>query len=217
MTTNGRSINTKLHDLIWGIRDSAWDPNVTSDGIREVLYLLEPTLYKIIKAHYLARERWNSQDLDDLTQSARIGIWQAIESVDLERPASIRGFLIRSGINKVISHIRAELRRRRVEVVGLPSEEELIIRPEQIISLDLGDNDLLALYLDFIKLTGQFKGAHEYVAQIKGIKKYKLKTLLNKRAAELSENMDIARRLGMRRKPDGTSIFDDNSEEVDND
>jgi DNA-directed RNA polymerase specialized sigma24 family protein len=208
MMTNGRSVNVKLYDLVQTIREGNSEPSVTSANICEILVLLRLPLQKIIKKCYLAKERWNSQDFDDLVQLALMGVWRGIEGVDLSKKGTVRAYLIRCGTNKVISGIRTELRRRQVETVGLPEDYELI-QPEQIMSLDLGDNDLLTLYLDFIESTGGFKGAHEHVAQIKQMKRYKLRKLFHQRAAKLSENMDIARRLGMRRNPDGTSIFDD--------
>lgn len=209
MTNNGRSINTKLYDLVQGIKENALHPDIVRDNTNEILRLLEPILHKIIKRNFLAMERWDSQDVDDIMQQARIGIWRAIAHVDLDQPNSVRGFLVVAAKNNAISFVRKELRRQRSEFVGLPEEAWGIVQPEQIMYLDLDDNDLLAMYLDYIKWSGGFKGAHDHVASLIKVKKYKLKQMVQKRAAALSKTLDIAKRLGMKRRPDGTSIFDD--------
>jgi len=103
-------------------------------------------------------------DISELVQVARIAVWNALPKVKLSKPATIRGFLLVAGFNKMKDVIRSERRKRTISCDDVD---------ETVFAYDACSNikfkGLLQEYNKYIIQNGRFCGAHKCLAKKKGI------------------------------------------------
>ena len=126
----------------------------------KLLSQLEPLFYAIaLKLNY---------DTDELVQIARIAVWKAINNVKIRTSKdkkTSRMYLVTAGINDMKTKVRNEKYRmmRSIDLV----DKILFAR---FYNRRIFDGDkILSRYLEYIKLNGDMKGAHQTIAKEKGI------------------------------------------------
>lgn len=105
----------------------------------------------------------DSRLAEDLVQSARIGVWMSLGKVDTGRPDTIKQFLIVAGVNRMRDSVRRT--RSRPLVICDTIEKTVMNGNSKCVTF----SGILLQYLRFVKRTGHFWGAHEYIARVHGI------------------------------------------------
>ncbi|MCK5614733.1 hypothetical protein KAR91_73405 [Candidatus Pacearchaeota archaeon] len=146
-------------------------------GLELLLSALEPALLAI------ARSIVGSSDVDDLVQVSRIKIWKSLNSVNQKQTTTIKGFLIIVATNAM----KDELRRlksldRVIEDVVMSSN---LTPPKPV---NPGFSGLLYDYVQYIKQTGNFTGAHRAIADKYGISVWTARGRFHAAVAEFIES-----------------------------
>ena len=123
------------------------------DGFDIILKELEPS--------FIAISRTLNYDSAELVQVARIALWKSLGKVDLNKPKTIKAYLIMVGVNAMKDVLRYRNRNELLESV----------RGTEVSFSQFRFEGLLADYAKCITETGQFKGTHEIMA-----KKFKVST-----------------------------------------
>ena len=130
----------------------------TDQGFEELLFILKPKLEML---SYLICV---SQLRDDDLQTARIRIWEVLKKVKTNEAGNAEAFLLKCASNAMYKWLRDC---RSKEVDGNGHLDSAIDNSETETKFDY--LAILALYLDYIRETGSFYGAHKKVAKILGI------------------------------------------------
>ena len=136
------------------------DARKNNKGFEKLLVELEPVL--ITAAIRLGGGR--PLRIDELMQSARIRIWKSLGKIKLDRPDTIRGFLVIIGVNAMRDDVRLRVRRLMFERGDVDWQN----LSAAVVSKGLFKG-LLLQYEKYIKRTGGFSGAHKYFAKKYGI------------------------------------------------
>ena len=101
---------------------------------------------------------------DDLIQVARIKVWKSLHKINLNKPETIKSFLIGVGINEMRDFIRKS-RKWPIGICDDTYNSIIAINKQKSIVF----NGVLCEYEKHIKINGKFNGAHQHLA-----KKYKI-------------------------------------------
>lgn len=129
---------------------------IGNEGLQSLLSEVKPILFNIARS-------WCPRLAEDLLQAGLIKVWLSLGRVDLNRSDSIRNVLVTTGVYGMRDELRRNIRRERGEVEKI-TEETLAPLPVQ------GNHSfkgLLSEYEEYIRATGDFAGAHQYMAKKK--------------------------------------------------
>ena len=136
---------------------------------------------------------------DDALQEARLKVWQALNRVDLSRPTEIKAYLGGMVLWGMKDWFRIMGRQRFFQVSKPETDDdesldynisEISAKTTKTYQFDY--DNILSSYLDFIKETGGFYGAHKYVSKKLGIKKHIVVLLFRNSANALINKYRLA-------------------------
>ena len=126
-------------------------------------------------------------DINELVQVARIAVWKALPKVKLNKPETIRGFLLVTGINKMKDVIRSERRKKTVSCDDVDEEVFAYSIPNNI-----RFKGLLREYERYIETAGRFRGAHGCLAKRKEISTWTMRRMFHQAAKAFLEELKSA-------------------------
>lgn len=140
------------------------------EGLRRLFEALDGVLHAVARGVA-------SQVVDDAVQMAHIKIWRSLGRVDLTRPGTIRSMLVKVGLNAMRDEVRKWLPAWDAEL-GMPDDVDFFPARSGSNS-DEEFSGVLADYLRYVRENGRFKGAHTYVARIRGVTVSRASALFN--------------------------------------
>ena len=138
-----------------------------------------------IKPTFLVVAGHLSSDISELVQVAQIAVWNVLSKVKLNKPETIKGFLLVVGVNAMKGVVRNERRKKRISCDDI---DESVFAVN--ISADVNFEGLLQEYEKYIQRNGKFQGAHREMAKRKGISKWSMRREFHQAAKLFLEELN---------------------------
>lgn len=165
--------NTEFVELVRRSREDA-------ESFAMLVLDLRPILHSI--ARRLRRDM-----IQDLEQEGSFAVWNEVvnnRTVDLDRPTTVRPYLIRCASNRMKSY----LRRRANEIMPVMDLDKLPSNKPFPICLEV--EGILRLYLMYARMENTMVGAHAWVADQLGVTTSAACTLFHKAAKKYREKQN---------------------------
>lgn len=125
-------------------------------------------------------------DISELVQVARIAVWKALPRVKFSKPATIKGFLLVVGVNRMKDVIRSEGRKKAISYDDVDEKAFAVNVPNNV-----NFEGLLQEYKEYIQQNGKFQGAHREMAKRKGISRWSMRRMFHQAAREFLEELKL--------------------------
>ena len=142
------------------------EARVSDIGFEKLLDVLKPRLRGL--AFTICSARYQ----DDAVQMATIKIWKSLGRVNTHNGTNIESYLLKISINAMCSWVMQNKKKSMVqeiletdgggkEMMEIPCKQPLLLLVEHF--------GILPYYLEYIKQTGTFRGAHKIIAKALGV------------------------------------------------
>ena len=108
---------------------------------------------------------------EDLVQVARIKVWKSLHKINLNKPETIKSFLVGVGINEMRDFVRKS-RKWPTGICDDAYNSIIAVNNQKIVVF----SGVLCEYEKHIKINGKFNGAHQHLAKKHKISIKKMRT-----------------------------------------
>lgn len=171
---SGLFSDTKRDPVVQAVIDAQQDERC----LQTLFDLLDPVLYRIAR-------RIASQVIDDAVQMAKIRIWKKIQKVDIDRPETIKTYVMKAAVSGMRDEVRKYLRQHPMPMASLENVEIAIITDMEMTVQDY--DGVLELYMMYIQQTGDIHGAHKAVGDILEVSTARASTLFHQASRDFIE------------------------------
>jgi len=142
------------------------EARVSDVGFEKLLDVLKPRLRGL--AFTICSARYQ----DDAVQMATIKIWKSLGKINTHNGTNIESYLLKISINAMCSWVMQNKRKTMVQEVletDGSGKEMMEISCKQLLLLSVDHCGILTHYLEYIRQTGTFRGAHKAIAKVLGV------------------------------------------------